>query len=56
MCKSSMRYITNDINLNTSGYIIEQSKKVKILAIYLTPGLCNEAGINYTISKVNNRT
>ena len=48
----NLRPNTNTDQLNTTNYTIKQSKKVKILGIYVTSGLCNNATINDIISKV----
>ena len=53
ICKTNLRPNTNAVQLNTTNYTIEQSKKVKILGIYVTSGLCNHTTINDIISKVN---
>ena len=55
ICKPNLRPNTNTVQLNTANYTIEQTKKVKILGIYVTSGLCNNATINDIISKVNYR-
>ena len=54
-CKNKYRTMANKIILQASGYIIEQSKKIKILGIYYTSGLENQPNINNIISKVNSR-
>ena len=55
ICKPNLRNNTNDIQLETTDYSIEQSTKVKILGMYISAGLCNNANINSIISKVNYR-
>ena len=54
-CKNKYRTLANKIVLQASGYIIEQSKKIKILGIYYTSGLEHQPNINNIISKVNSR-
>merc|ERR1712240_569579 len=46
---------TLHITLNTTNFVIEQAKKVKILGTYFSPGLCNIVNVNLIISKVNYR-
>merc|ERR1712240_121605 len=46
---------TLHIKLNTTNFVIEQAKKVKILGTYFSPGLCNIVNVNLIISKVNYR-
>ena len=41
--------------LKTTNYTIEQSKKIKVLGVYITSGLSNEATVNDMISKINFR-
>merc|ERR1712240_980043 len=55
VCKASLRTPTLHIKLNTTNFVIEQAKKVKILGTYFSPGLCNVVNVNSIISKVNYR-
>merc|ERR1712240_340878 len=55
ICKASLRTPTLHIKLNTTNFVIEQAKKVKILETYFSPGLCNIINVNSIISKVNYR-
>merc|ERR1711955_164931 len=55
ICRANLRQYTIDIKLNTTDYIIEQAKKVKILGAYFSPGLSNIVNVNTIISKVNYR-
>ena len=55
ICKNKFREATKNITLRASGYIIKQSNKIKILGIFITNGLSNEATISNIVSKVNYR-
>ena len=41
------------IKLQAKGYIIQQSCKIKVIGIYITSGLTNNAIINNMILKIN---
>ena len=53
--KPAQRYLYNNIELQTTQYIIEQTHKIKVLGIFITSGFSNLATINTIISKVNYR-
>ena len=53
--KPAQRYLYNNIELQTTQYIIEQTHKIKVLGIFITSGFSNLATINNIISKVNYR-
>merc|ERR1712030_59274 len=55
ICKNKDREITKNVKLKTSQNIIDQSKKIKILGIYVTNGLNQEANINNIVSKISYR-
>ena len=55
ICKPLLRHYTTDMVLKTTNYTIEQSKKVKVLGVYITSGLSNDATVNDMISKINFR-
>jgi len=55
MCKPYLQKQTYNIKLHTTQCVIEQSNKVKILGIYITYRLYNEATINNMVSKINFR-
>ena len=53
--KPAQRYLYNNIEPQTTQYIIEQTHKIKVLGIFITSGFSNLATINTIISKVNYR-
>ena len=50
--KPGHRNSTVQIKLQANGYIIKQSSKIKVIGIYITSGLTNNATINNIIVKV----
>merc|ERR1712240_551178 len=54
-CRSNRREETKNFVLKAGKYIIEQSKKIKVLGVYFTAGLSNHTNISNIISKVNFR-
>ena len=54
-CKGKYRNEANKIILRAADYIINQTSKIKVLGIYITNNLSNQATINNVISKVNYR-
>ena len=53
--KPAQRYLSSNIKLQTTQYIIEQTHKIKVLGIFITSGFSNLATINNIIFKVNYR-
>ena len=51
--KPGLRHLTSNITLQANKYLIEQSKKIKVLGIFISSGFNNIATINSIISKVN---
>ena len=51
-CKNICRKYTNNITLKAANYTILQSDKLKVLGIYFTAGLNQQANINNIISKI----
>ena len=54
-CKNKLRKTANLITLKAAEYNITQTPKIKVLGIYITNTLNNQATINNIISKVNYR-
>ena len=55
-CKNKLRNSSKNIKLQASEYTISQSDKIKVLGIFITTSLNNQATINNIISKVNYRS
>ena len=49
--KPGLRHITSTIKLQANKYLIEQSKKIKVLGIFISSKLDNIVTINSVISK-----
>ena len=54
--KARFRKSTESIRLRASNYIIEQVSKIKVLGIFITNTLDNQANVNNIVQKVNFRT
>ena len=55
-CKSRYRKSADKITLQASNYIIQQVHKIKVLGIFITNTLANQANINNIVQKVNFRS
>ena len=55
-CEGCLRGASKNIIMRASQYIKKQSSKIKVLGIYITNTLDNQANINNIIQKVNYRS
>ena len=55
-CKARYRKSADKITLQASNYVIEQVTKIKVLGIFITNTLDNQANINNIVQKVNYST
>ena len=55
-CKARYRKLAENLILTASNYIINQVPKIKILGIYVSNTLDNQANVNNVIQKVNHRS
>ena len=54
-CQLKYRRLVNDFTINANKFIIQQSKKIKILGVYYTAGLDNGPNVSNIIQKVTYR-